>query len=283
MRILFLCISLILTACSSKQKYDPLSEKWAGYISRTEESVNGYGKTERIQRAEKLRKTGRLLHNRRKYKSALKQYQAALQLHATGILYFNYADTLSNLRLKDSVKAYKIALTLKPDNPHLVLYNLACAYSRLKDSKSAYRRLKEAVRKGYSALSYVLRDPDLAFLRKQKQWADFYSALVKTAGDAFLNTGTPRQIFKKYYLGKRLAYFFMSNFNKKEYRFFPDGKYKIYGGGHFHESGEYVLKNKTIRLKSDRGGYLGMWREIPWKPVSPNKIKLDNTQHDIIH
>ena len=54
--------------------------------------------------------------------------------------------------------------------PHIVLYRLACTYSRLKNSTNGFKYLKLAIKSGYKNFKHIKRDPDLAYLRKQKEW-----------------------------------------------------------------------------------------------------------------
>jgi tetratricopeptide (TPR) repeat protein len=47
-----------------------------------------------------------------------------------------------------------------------VLYNLACSYSLTKNVESAVETLTRAIGKGFNDFKWMLRDPDLVFLRK---------------------------------------------------------------------------------------------------------------------
>jgi tetratricopeptide (TPR) repeat protein len=68
--------------------------------------------TENKQRAEVLRKAGFELYRQKRDTEAIIQYEAALQLHASAGLYYDYANSLSNIdgRLEDSIKAYRIGI-----------------------------------------------------------------------------------------------------------------------------------------------------------------------------
>lgn len=54
---------------------------------------------------------------------------------------------------------------LLPDDP-LVHYNLACSLSLTGDLEASLRALQRAVKLGYADLKYLMKDKDLAALRK---------------------------------------------------------------------------------------------------------------------
>jgi len=59
----------------------------------------------------------------------------------------------------------KLLLDLNPKNP-LVLYNLACTESLLKNCDEAFELLQAAIESGYHNLAHLSTDPDLENLRK---------------------------------------------------------------------------------------------------------------------
>jgi tetratricopeptide (TPR) repeat protein len=63
-------------------------------------------------------------------------------------------------------------VALRPDDPTF-RYNLACSQSLLGSVDEAFGTLERAVTLGYDELDYLLRDPDLANVRKDRRWTAF--------------------------------------------------------------------------------------------------------------
>lgn len=107
-------------------------------------------------------------------KKAVEKYEEALSHYATDRLYYHYGNSLSNIeRLENAIKAYKISLFLGNSNKGRVYYNIACAYSRLKDKERSLENLENAIINGYDNFNYIKIDKDLAFLRSQKEWKEW--------------------------------------------------------------------------------------------------------------
>ncbi len=94
----------------------------------------------------------------------------------------NFAEALINLGELYTQKGFyekglavDLRLTmLRPDDP-VVLYNLACSYSLIKDLDRAFRVMKAAVQKGYSDFDYLEQDTDLVNLRQLPAFKDFFA------------------------------------------------------------------------------------------------------------
>ncbi|MBI2191029.1 MAG: hypothetical protein HYU36_03455 [Planctomycetes bacterium] len=59
---------------------------------------------------------------------------------------------------------------LRPDDP-IAYYNLACSLSLLNELDSGFDALLRALQLGYRDYSYLLKDPDLASLRKDPRFS----------------------------------------------------------------------------------------------------------------
>ncbi len=68
-------------------------------------------------------------------------------------------------RFQDGLHADEQLAQLHPESPE-VLYNLACSYSLTRNVERAVEILTRAISKGFSDFKWMLRDPDLVFLRK---------------------------------------------------------------------------------------------------------------------
>ena len=67
---------------------------------------------------------------------------------------------------------------LRPDDP-VAWYNLACSLALLKRTAAALKALARAIALGYDEFDWILRDPDLAALRKAPEFQAFL-AKVRT-------------------------------------------------------------------------------------------------------
>lgn len=181
-------ISILLFAIAYSQlaaqavKKDYLSYNWVKYFYSKQWNSYGQEVEKQKQEAEKLNAEGFKLYKSKKDADAIKKYEAAIDLFPSGEIYYNYANSLSNIkRLEDSIKAYEIALKLETPRPELALYNIACSYSRLDKADNAYKYLASAVQRGYNAFEYIKKDPDMANLRKQSDWEAKLKAIKANA------------------------------------------------------------------------------------------------------
>jgi tetratricopeptide (TPR) repeat protein len=132
-------------------------------------------KQEQINKANSLSEEGFAFYKDRYDSAAVDKYEEALTHYATAEIYYRYGNSLSNIpRLEDAIKAYQIAIGLNYDKPYLIYYNIACAYSRLKDSKDAFANLELAINKGYNNFGQIQKDTDLAYLRSLPEWKDWW-------------------------------------------------------------------------------------------------------------
>tara|TARA_R110002096_G_scaffold401386_5_gene598261 strand:- start:15213 stop:16343 length:1131 start_codon:yes stop_codon:yes gene_type:complete len=181
---------------------DYLTTAWGMYVNRVPGGASDNAGTpdEERAKAETLRKEGYALYKSKKDADAVVKYEEALNHWANGELYYQYANSLSNIdRLEDSIKAYDIAMQLGYEKPELTLYNTACSYSRLEKAEPAYEYLARAIDRGYNAFKFIEKDPDMKFLRSQPDWKKRIEALVppevRLSSDKFvgnLEVMTPR-------------------------------------------------------------------------------------------
>jgi tetratricopeptide (TPR) repeat protein len=179
--ILLLTIALQgVTAQEVKKDY--LSYNWVKY------SINKfwskYSETQGAVQANatKLNEEGFKLYKAKKDADAIKKYEAAIDTLPNGEIYYNYANSLSNVkRYEDAIKAYEIALKLDLPRPELALYNIACAYSLMNKPDNAYKYLASAVERGYNAFEFIKKDSDMANLRKQADWETKLKAIKSKA------------------------------------------------------------------------------------------------------
>ncbi|WP_217605276.1 hypothetical protein [Chitinophaga sp. GbtcB8] len=83
----------------------------------------------------------------------------------------------------EATNAYTIAELLDYTPLHKVLYNQACAYSRLGHNEKAKYYLVSAIEFGYSNLKNIFNDPDLKNIRDHEGW-DFRHIIINAFGGA---------------------------------------------------------------------------------------------------
>ena len=69
-------------------------------------------------------------------------------------------------KLDEGLKVDEQLARMQPDDPS-VLYNLACSYSLARHFEEAVGALTLAVARGFTDFKWLMKDPDLANLRKQ--------------------------------------------------------------------------------------------------------------------
>ena len=130
---------------------------------------------EQIAEANSLSDEGFNYYQAKKDDLAIAKYEEALTHYASAEIYYRYGNSLSNIpRLEDAVKAYQIAIELNYDKPYLVYYNIACVYSRMNHSKEAFANLELAINNGYKNFDHIQKDEDLAWLRSQPEWKEWW-------------------------------------------------------------------------------------------------------------
>ena len=80
-------------------------------------------------------------------------------------------------RTEDAKREAKMAMTLRPNEP-LILYNAACTFCALKEKGEALDALGKAWRVGYRDSDWVWRDPDLAILHDEPEFARLFPPTV---------------------------------------------------------------------------------------------------------
>ena len=271
-----------------------LSLEWAQFMN-----INPGGSRESVaameqamQQAKELQKQGFAEYRRKNDRRAVELYEQALDNHATAGIYYNYANSLSNIpRLEDSIKAYEIALELKHPESYLVLYNTACAYSRLQKKEPALRYLRRAVAEGYNAFAYMQRDGDLAFMRAQPEWSRWMEEL-QSGLLASSVTQSEEGVFKRLYIDKRLiskdanrVIKFTANPNTAEYNL-GDFHISVYDENreddlwYTEESGSFRLQGNLITLLNAHS-YLGFTRTLRFEPDGPERIIINGVVYEV--
>jgi tetratricopeptide (TPR) repeat protein len=79
-------------------------------------------------------------------------------------------------RVEDGINLYQKLIKRNP-NDKIFHYNLACVYSRSKDSIKGFEYLEKALKIGmYDYADWLQKDPDLSFLKSQ---TEIWNALMQ--------------------------------------------------------------------------------------------------------
>jgi tetratricopeptide (TPR) repeat protein len=165
--------SSVIFRCSKMFKYTLPKKYWD--VNRNSTSGVGGNNFESLQRE------GYAFYLKHQDAEAVKKYEEALKLGESAELWYDYANSLSNLkdRLTDSLTAYQKAIDLGFDKKTLAFYNLACVYSRLGKIPEAYQSLGKALESGYQSYDHVESDSDLENLRMDKDWKAKWAEMRK--------------------------------------------------------------------------------------------------------
>jgi tetratricopeptide (TPR) repeat protein len=79
-------------------------------------------------------------------------------------------------RYRDGLAVDRRLVAMRPRNP-ISYYNLACSYSRLKQTMRAFAALRRAIELGYRDAEHMQADPDLENIRKDPRWQDLLGVL----------------------------------------------------------------------------------------------------------
>ncbi len=80
-----------------------------------------------------------------------------------------------NGRYEDATREADMAMALRPDDT-MILYNLACVFCLMNNSKDAIIALKKARDAGYHATAWARQDPDLALLHGDAEFENLFSS-----------------------------------------------------------------------------------------------------------
>jgi Flp pilus assembly protein TadD len=78
-------------------------------------------------------------------------------------------------RFEDAKREADMAMALRPDDA-MILYNTACAYCGMNNTKDAMIAIKKAWESGYRNATWTRQDPDLALLHGDPEFERLYPA-----------------------------------------------------------------------------------------------------------
>lgn len=198
-------------------------------------------KARRCPAAEQFFDTAYAFYKQKNDREAVKWYELSLQKYSSPKIYYNYANSLSNIgEYANAVKGYEVSIAMNFNRPDLAHYNMACAYSLMRNSGKAYEHLKLAVLNGYPRISYLKTDSDFSFLRKGSVFNQKYNELKILYDRGNLD-------FVK---GRKLVHEVASS--EDVYTFNSDGtvelKYMVSEDRNYKKAGRYNVKNYIVYI-----------------------------------
>lgn len=122
--------------------------------------------------------------NKKNPAGGIELFKQSILLKPQAKAYYELGNALFDKQeLREAIKAYGIAELLDYKPLHKVLYNMACAYSRLGDNEWAKYYLVSAIEFGYSNVKNIFSDKDLEALRKDNEF-EFRSVVTAALSGA---------------------------------------------------------------------------------------------------
>ncbi len=199
-------------------------------------------KAERCPAAKQFFDRAYALYKQKQDIEAVAWYEKSLQKYSSPETYYHYANSLSNIgEFENAVKAYSVSVSMNFDRPELACYNMACSYSKLKNKAAAYEHLKLALLNGYPQLSYIGKDPDLAYIRKSEDYKTKYAEL-----EGLYHKGNI-----DFVKGKKLVHEVASS--EDVYSFKTDGtvevRFMVSEDINHRRTGTYTVKNYIVHIQ----------------------------------
>lgn len=122
--------------------------------------------------------------NKKNPAAGIESFKQSILLKPQAKAYYELGNALFDKEeMKEAIKAYGVAELLDYKPLHKVLYNMACAYSRMGDNEWAKYYLVSAIEFGYSNVKNIFADKDLEGLR-QKDGYSFRSEVTAALNGA---------------------------------------------------------------------------------------------------
>lgn len=195
--IYLIMISLLFSYCSSSptkdekpnnveptaniQKDDP-KQKFLNLAYATSKNIKDLSDKSIASKTKALLNEAYVLLKLKKNEESIAKFEEAFEIGTDAEAYYKYGNALSNtMKLEESIKAYDIALELGYEKEYNAIYNKGCSYSLLKNEEEAFKNILLAVDRGYTAIPYMEKDPDLSYIRSLPEWKSKYKEIKKHA------------------------------------------------------------------------------------------------------
>jgi tetratricopeptide (TPR) repeat protein len=163
------------------KKEDP-REKYLNISFATSKLNKNLSDKTAIAKGKALTEEAKVLLKLKKNEEAIVKFEEAFEFATDPDAYYRYGNALSNvMKLEESIKAYDIAIDLGYDKEYYAIYNKGCSYSLLKNGEESFKYILLAVDKGYTAIPYMEKDPDLEYVRSLPEWKAKYKEIKKHA------------------------------------------------------------------------------------------------------
>ncbi len=133
-----------------------------------------------IAKAKALVDEAKVLLKLKKNEESIAKFEESFEFATDPEAYYRYGTALSNvMKLEESIQAYDISIELGYEKEYYAIYNKGCSYSILKNPEEAFKYILLAVDKGYTAIPYMEKDPDLEYVRSLPEWKSKYKEIKK--------------------------------------------------------------------------------------------------------
>jgi len=118
-----------------------------------------------------------IYRNKKDPENALQAFKESLQISPSSKTYYELGNAFMDIgKPEEAISAYRMAERLNYSPLSKVLYNLACANSLLEKEDEALEYVQLAIENGYDNRTHMLKDEDLAFVRKSHRFAEVYES-----------------------------------------------------------------------------------------------------------
>ncbi|SHM35433.1 hypothetical protein SAMN05444266_107498 [Chitinophaga jiangningensis] len=105
--------------------------------------------------------------NKKQYLEGVGLFKASILLQPQAKTYYELGNALLDAeKNQEAIDAYSMAEALNYKPLHKLLYNKACAYSKSDSADQSLEHLVAAIEFGYTNMDNIMKDPDLANVRK---------------------------------------------------------------------------------------------------------------------
>lgn len=175
--IAFLIFGMMINACTTTPRKMSTSKPDHGNVELGREEIFMGDKVQAFLQNKKLQsdeakasflKGLDFFKNKKDGKKAVELFIESILYEPTGIAYYEMGNALMEYKnYTDAIKAYGMAEQVGYEPFSKILYNMACAYSLLKETEMAGQYLEYAIQAGYSNIDQIEKDPDLNSLREE--------------------------------------------------------------------------------------------------------------------
>ncbi len=125
-----------------------------------------------------------MYRNKKNPAGAIELFVKSITIHPTARGYYELGNASSEIKnYTQAVQAYRIAEVLNYQPASKLLYNMACVLSLQDSTQTSMKYLEYAIEAGYTNADNILKDPDLANVRKNYEFTQLINEALGGASD----------------------------------------------------------------------------------------------------